>query len=318
MTTDPYKILGVPRTASQDEIKKAYRKLAKELHPDLHPDDTARQDRFKAVSVAYELLGDPEKRRRFDAGEIDANGQERPQAHHRYHHAGAGGGFGPGFGAGFGPDFGTDDMDLSDLFSRFFGDRAGRGPGDFGSNVHARGQDLRFELTVDFLDAARGARRHVTLPDGRRLEVTIPEGLRDGQVLRLRGKGAPGIGRGTPGDALVTVHVRPHPVFSRVGDDIEMELPITVDEAVLGARVEVPTLSGTVSLNVPRGASSGQRLRLRGKGVRGKGGKVGDQIVRLKVVLPKRITPEMEELARRWREVAGFDPRAELRREAGQ
>ncbi len=313
MNTDPYEILGVPKTATQDEIKKAYRKRAKELHPDLHPDDKAKQERFKEVSAANDLLGDPEKRRRFDAGEIDASGQERPERQYYHHYAGQDAGRrydpGPGF------EGGMDQDDLNDIFSQFFRARAaGAGGGGFRHEVHARGSDMRYHLEVDFLDAARGAKRRVTMPDGNNIEITIPPGVRDGQTLRLRGKGAPGIGGGAAGDALVTVSVGTHPVFARLEDDIEMELPITFDEAVLGAKVDVPTVWGSVSVTIPKGASSGRRLRLRGKGIKGPKGKPGDQIVRLKIVLPKKIDPEMEELAERWRRMAVFDPRAELRR----
>lgn len=314
MSTDPYKTLGVSRTASKDEIKKAYRKLAKSLHPDLNPDDTEKQERFKEVSAAYDLLGDPEKRSRFDAGEIDASGQERPQRqyYHQYADQDAGGRYdaGPGFGAGMSED------DLSDIFAQAFRARGGGAEqGGFQPEFHARGQDLRYHLEVDFLDAVRGTKRRVTMPDGNDIEITIPPGLKDGNTLRLRGKGGPGYGQGGPGDALVTISVREHPVFTRSGDDIEMELPITFDEAVLGAKVEVPTVTGPVSAKVPKGASSGQRLRLRGKGVAGAAGKAGDQIVRLKIVLPKTIDAGMEELARRWQEKANFDPRTELRRQ---
>ncbi len=313
MNTDPYEILGVPKTATQDEIKMAYHKLAKELHPDLHPDDKAKQERFKEVSAANDLLGDPEKRRRFDAGEIDANGQERPERQYYHHYAGQDAGRrydpGPGF------EGGMDQDDLNDIFSQFFRARAAGAGGDgFRHEVHARGSDMRYHLEVDFLDAARGAKRRVAMPDGNNIEITIPPGVRDGQTLRLRGKGAPGIGGGAAGDALVTVSVGTHPVFARLDDDIEMELPITFDEAVLGAKVDVPTVSGSVSVTIPKGASSGRRLRLRGKGIKGPKGKPGDQIVRLKIVLPKKIDPEMEELAERWRRMAVFDPRAELRR----
>ena len=313
MSSDPYKTLGVSKTAAQDAIKKAYRKLVKELHPDLHPDDPAKHERFKAVSAAYDLLGDPEKRRRFDAGEIDASGQERPERQYYHHYAGqeAGRRYDPG--AGFDGTMGEED--LSEIFSHLFGGRTGRPEhGSFRQEFHGRGQDLRFHLEVDFLDAARGAIRRVTMPDGNDIEITIPPGVKDGQTLRLRGKGASGPGQGKPGDALVTVSVRPHPVFSRSGDDIEMELPITFDEAALGAKVDVPTVSGSVSVTVPKGASSGQRLRLRGKGIKGADGHVGDQIVRLKIVLPKTLDRDLEDLARRWREKAGFDPRTELRR----
>lgn len=313
MNTDPYETLGVSKTATQDEIKKAYRKLVKSLHPDLHPDDPEKQDRFKAVSLACDILGDPEKRRRFDAGEIDASGQERQERQYYHHYAGQDAGRrydpGPGF------DTGAGDEDISDIFAQFFGARGGgSGRGGYHREFHARGQDLRYHLDVDFLEAVNGAKRRVTMPDGNSIDIAIPAGLKDGQTLRLRGKGAPGIGEGGPGDAMVTVSVRPHPVFTRSGDNIEMELPITFDEAVLGAKVDVPTVSGSVSITVPKGASSGQRLRLRGKGVKPARGKAGDQILQLKIVLPRQIEPEMEDIARRWRELAEFDPRTELRR----
>lgn len=315
MSDDPYEILGVPRTATQDEIRKAYRKLAKTLHPDLHPDDPAKQAEFQAVSAAHDLLRDPEKRRRFDAGEIDASGHERPQRdfYHQYASgAEAGRRYGPDYGAGFGAGEGYEDM------SDFFADILGRGrasrQGGFRQQIHARGPDLRYHLDVDFLDAARGGKRQVTMPDGVRLDLAIPAGLHDGQTLRLRGKGGPGIGDGTPGDAFVTVSVRPHPVFSRDGDDIEVELPVTVDEAVLGAKVEVPTISGPVTLRIPAGSSSGRRLRLKGKGIARAKGPPGDQFARLKIVLPDRPGPELEELARSWRERSDFDPRRDLRR----
>jgi len=314
MSMDPYKTLGVRKTATQDEIKKAYRKLAKDLHPDLHPDDTAKHERFKAVSAAYDLLGDAEKRRRFDAGEIDASGQERPERQYYHQYAGqdAGRRYDPGSGFGGGATMGEED--LSDIFSQFFGGQGGARGSGFGAGFHARGQDLRYQLEVDFLEAVRGAKRSVTMPDGAHIEITIPKGLKDGQTLRLRGKGAPGMGEAEAGDALVTVSVRPHPVFTRVGDDIEVDLPITFDEAVLGAKVDVPTVNGPVSVTIPKGVSSGRKLRLRGKGIQRKGGKAGDQIVQLKIVLPKEVDDDMTSLARRWRDIAGFDPRADMRR----
>ena len=271
MKPDPYEILGISKTATQDEIKKAYRKLAKSLHPDLHPDDPGKQAEFQAVSAAYDLLGDPEKRRRFDAGEIDASGQERPERQYYHHYASqdAGERYDGGFGdQGFGEGFGAGrEEDLSDLFSELFGRRQRSGGGTYQA-FHARGADLRYQLEIGFLDAAHGTKRTVTMPDGKSIEITIPAGVRDAQTLRLRGKGAPGHGQGPAGDALVTITVAPHPVFTRNGDDIEMELPIAFDEAVLGARVDVPTITGPVSMTIPKGASSGQRLRLKGKGIK--------------------------------------------------
>ncbi|WP_103764055.1 DnaJ C-terminal domain-containing protein [Roseovarius confluentis] len=309
MSDDPYKVLGVAKKASQDEIKKAYRKLAKKLHPDLHPGDADKKAEFQAVSAAYEILGNAEKRSRFDTGEIDAKGHERPERdfYHQYAGQQRARRYDPGAGTGGAEDF-------SDLFSDLFGQRARGGQGGFRQEFHARGSDAHYHLDVDFLDAAKGAGRRVTMPDGNRMEVTIPAGIRDGQTLRLRGKGGPGFGDGPPGDALVTVTILPHPLFTRAGDNVEIELPITFDEAVLGTKVDVPTISGTVAMTVPKGTSSGDRLRLKGRGLPiTKGGK-GDQIVRLRIVLPDKIDARMEDLAKEWRKHVKTDPRQKLRR----
>lgn len=312
MSDDPYKVLDVAKTATQDEIKKAYRKLAKTLHPDLNPDDPGKQAEFQAVSAAHNLLGDAEKRRRFDAGEIDASGQEQPERQYYHHYAAQDGGErydGGSGGQGFSPG---QEEDFSDLFADLFGRRQ-RSGGGTGQEFRARGPDLRYQLEIGFLDAAVGTKRTVTMPDGKSIEITIPTGVRDGQTLRLRGKGAPGYGGGPDGDALVTIAVAAHPVFTRDGDSIELELPITFDEAVLGAKVDVPTISGSVSMTIPPGTSSGQRLRLKGKGIQ-RSQTAGDQFVRLKIVLPKQMDDDMRALAERWRDSTDFDPRAELRR----
>lgn len=308
MDDDPYKTLGVAKTATQDDIKKAYRRLVKQLHPDLHPGDTGKQAQFQAVSAANDILSDPETRRRFDAGEIDAQGQERPerQFYRQYADQEAGRRYDPPPGAG-----GFESA--SDLFSDLFGRRQGAGAESRGE-FHARGSDARYALEIDFLDAANGSKSSVTMPDGNRIEISFPPGTKDGQTFRLRGKGGPGFGKGPAGDALVTVTVRPHPVFTRDGDTIEVEVPITFDEAVLGARIEVPTISGPVAMSVPKGVSSGHRLRLRGKGIVTAKGAAGDQFVRLRIVLPDRIDATMEDLATQWRAHATFDPRETLRR----
>lgn len=306
MSDDPYKVLGVSKDASSAEIKKAYRKLVKELHPDLHPGDKAKAAQFQEVSAANDIIGDPEKRKRFDAGEIDASGQERPQRQYYRDHADADPRGRYDSGAGY-----SDFEDLSGVFSDLFGARAqARTGGSQGFAV--RGSDVRYRLEVEFMDAVQGAKRAVPLPDGSAIDLTIPAGVRDGQTLRLRGKGQPGLGGGPAGDAYVEISVRPHPVFTRDGNDIEVEVPVSFDEAVLGARVEVPTLSGRVSMSIPKGASSGQRLRLKGKGVRPAKGTAGDQYVRLKIVTPARIDAEMETIAQRWRDHVTEDPRAGL------
>ncbi|WPZ32379.1 DnaJ C-terminal domain-containing protein [Thalassobaculum sp. OXR-137] len=299
MSDDPYAVLGVPKTASDAEIRKAYRKLAKELHPDLNPGDAGAEERFKRVSAAYSLLGDAEKRARFDRGEIDASGMERPEQPSYRHYADSDPSGRYHNTAGY-----EDFADMSDLFRDLFEQERRRCGG------HGRGHDVRYHLTVDFLDAVRGAKRRITMPDGNALDLTIPAGTKDGALLRLRGKGGPGFGGGPSGDALVEVAVAPHPVFERHGADIHMDLAITLDEAVLGGKVKVPTPTGRVNMTVPKGTSSGHILRLKGKGVAAPGTPPGDQLVRLTVVLPKQIDPELEAFMRDWRTRHAYDPRS--------
>jgi DnaJ-class molecular chaperone len=295
MAEDPYAALGVAKDASQDAIRKAYKKIAKTSHPDLNPGDPKAADRFKAAAGAYELLKDAEKRARFDRGEIDASGQETPERRFYREYA-------EGPEATYHTTRGYEDFgDLGDVFSDLFGQRARGGPAE---GFAMRGPDRHYTLEVGFLEAAQGATKRITMPDGGTLDVKIPEGLADGQVLRLRGKGGAGAGKGPAGDALVTVGVATHPVFAREGNDILVELPITLDEAVLGGKVEVPTIGGRVALTVPKGASSGRVLRLRGRGVKG-----GDQLVTLKLVAPPEIDEELEAFMRRWRETHSYDPR---------
>lgn len=302
MATDPYEILGVGRKASQDDIRKAYRKLAKAHHPDLNPGNQGAADRFKEVTAAYDLLSDADKRARFDRGEIDASGAERPQHQFYRDFAETPGGFRyratTGAGDAAAGDFG-------DIFSEIFGGFGGRRAGG-----RRQGADARYGLEVDFLDAVNGARRRITLPDGQVLDVTVPAGVDDGQVLRLKGKGAPGPGSGPPGDALIEVRVKPHPQFQRQGDDIAVEVPVALHEAVLGAKIEVPTPTGRVTMTIPAGASSGQVLRLKGKGIANTmTGRTGDQLVTLKLVMPKTIDADLKGFMRQWGEAHAYDPR---------
>lgn len=285
---DPYEVLGVPKGADVKAVKAAYRRLARELHPDLHPGDKGAEERFKEVAAAYDLLSDPDKKARYDRGEIDATGA--PRAERRFYRDFAQAGRGARYTQ---PGDFFRDFEGVDIFSELFRDihrQAGPTPG----------ADVTHRLEVDFLDAVNGASREIVLGDGRRLKVTIPPGTVDGHVLRLRGQGAPGIQGGPAGDLLLEIRVRPHPRFQRKGADIYAELPVTLAEAVLGAKIEVPTVDGPVSLSIPPGANTGMRLRVRGKGVPIGAGKRGDHYVTLQVMLPERSDPELERFVRDW------------------
>lgn len=293
MAADPYTVLGVKKDAPQEEIQKAYRRLAKKLHPDLNPGNKQAEEQFKDVSAAYDLLGDADKRARYDRGEIDASGVEQPRQ--RFYRDFAESGSPYASDAGF-SDFGG----VDDILSQIFG-REGR------VNIRMRGSDAHYRLELDFLDAINGGKQQLTLPDGSVLDVNIPPGARDGQILRLRGKGRPGIGGGPPGDALVEIEVRPHRVFTRKDDDIYVDLPISLSEAVLGGKVRVPTPSGAVSLTVPSWSNTGKVLRLKGKGVPRPDGTKGDEFVTLKVMLPEKPDPELEKFVEHWR--GAYSPR---------
>ncbi len=301
MAKDPYETLGVARNAKPEEIRKVYRKLAKTLHPDLNPGDRSAEARFKEVSAAYDLLSDPEKRRRFDAGEIDAEGQERPRGPFFRDHARADAG---PFRTRRGPRAAR--SGIEDLFEDLFAERGS------GEGMAFPGGDLSLRLTVPFLDAVNGATARVALPGGDMIDLKIPPGATDGQVLRLRGKGLPGINGGPPGDALVELAVTPHPLYRREGETIRYELPVSLAEAVLGAKVEAPTPAGKVMLTIPPGSNTGSVLRLRGRGVARADGTRGDCIVTLKVVLPPKPDAALEQFLRGWEAGRGHDPRAGL------
>lgn len=306
MARNPYSVLGVASMATDAEIRAAFRTLAKQYHPDRNKDDPRAEEKFKEVAAAFDVVGDAERRKKFDKGEIDEQGRERPQAHYRQWTGGAGadargaaGGpaGGPFAGGAYSGGFANkgDFDDLGDIFNDLFGrGRPGSGPGS------PRGRDLKFRLEVEFLDAARGAKKRVTLPDGRTHDIAIPAGVESGTTLRLKGLGEAGASGGV-GDVFVEVTVKPHPVFERQGDDIHIEAPITLTEAVLGGKITAPTIAGEVSITVPSNTSSGAVLRLKGRGIARDGGTAGDQFVKLKIVLPEGGDSELEEFVRRWR-----------------
>ncbi|MFC7378590.1 DnaJ C-terminal domain-containing protein [Brevundimonas sp. GCM10030266] len=283
MAGDPYKELGVARGASQDEIKKAFRKLAKDLHPDKNPGDKAAEDRFKQVTAAFDILGDKDKRAKFDRGEIDADGREQ----FRGFGGGAGGGRGPGgfgqgpFGQG-GQRGGFENIDLDEIFGGMFGGGARPGGGRAGP---AKGQDVRATLEISLEDSISGATRRIQFSDGRTLDVAIPKGAGDGQTIRLKGQGMPGRG-GENGDALIELKLATHPVFTREGADLTMNQPVPLYDAVLGGKVPLRTPEGTVSMTIPAGSSSGKVLRLKGRGAFANG-KRGDLLATLMIVLPE-------------------------------
>ena len=305
MSRDPYEVLGLAKTATADEIKKAYRKIVRTSHPDLNPDDEGAQARFIEATAAHDLLKDPALRARYDKGEIDASGAER-QAERPFYREYAQQSDNP-----YQSSRGFEGFDTSDIFEEILRQR-GQGGGRGGS-FNAAGPDRRYQLELDFLEAARGTQKRITLPDGQSLDVKIPSGTADGQTIRLRGKGGAGISDGPSGDALVSLTVRPHKLFRREGDDIVMTLPVTLDEAVLGGKVEVPTIDGPVALTIRKGASSGQVLRLRGRGVQPAGGKPrGDQRVELRIVSPPEIDEALHSFMQSWRETHAYDPRKEM------
>jgi len=307
---DPYQILGVNKTASADEIKSAYRKLAKKLHPDVNPGKKEIEQKFKEITAAYDLLSDKDKRARYDRGEVDAQGNERA-----YTRADTGGAYGSGNwrggtrgGEGHG-GFGG----VEDIFAEFMGGqgRRGAGMGGMGGAGGVRGPDVTYSLNIPFVESCLGGKRRVTLTGGKTIDISIPAGTTEGHKLRLRGQGMPGMGGGA-GDAIVEMHIEPHPWFTRKDHDIYIDVPVSLPEAVLGANVKVPTLDGHVTVKVPRGANADTVLRLKGKGVPMSATARGDMFVKLKIVLPEQQSEDLTEFAHQLAKAHPYDPRRKL------
>ncbi|HEX8232813.1 MAG TPA: J domain-containing protein [Caulobacteraceae bacterium] len=311
---DLYQELGVSRSASAEEVRRAFRKLAKELHPDKNPGDKKAEERFKKVSAAFDILGDPDKRKKYDRGQIDANGHETMGPGFDPFSRGGGGGTrrqGPWDRA---EEMQFEGVDLNDILGEMFGGgggRPGRGGGrrgGFGGGFEARGADVRATLRIDLEDAIAGGTKRIAFSDGRTLDVAIPKGAREGQVLRLKGQGAPG--RAGPGDALIEIEVAQHPVYRREDDKLVMDLPVTVYDAVLGGKVEAPTPDGPVTLTVPKGANTGTTLRLKGRGLPDpQTGRRGDLLARLAVTLPDGSDGALESFCESWRRERPYRPR---------
>ena len=327
---DPYDVLGLGRSASEAEVKRAYRKLAKENHPDRHGGSAKAQAKFSEISSAYEILGDKQKREQFDRGEIDAEGKPRFQGFEGFRGGGGQSGFenvdpsafaemfaGLGRGGGATRTFrfstspgsarGSEQPEgADDLLRNIFGGLGGGGRARTAAG--APGADVRAEVAVTLEDIAAGAKPRVTLPSGKTVALTLPKGVADGQVIRLQGQGEVSLTGGAPGDALVTVRFVPHPLFKPEGSDLRLEMPVSLDEAVLGAKIAVPTLSGKVQVTLPPRSSSGRALRLKGKGLPKQGG-AGDLLVSPRIVLPEASDAELEALMQRWRELGRSAPR---------
>lgn len=313
---DPYSVLGISRSASDEEIKKAYRALAKKYHPDLNPGKKDIEVKFKEVNAAHDILSDPAKRAKYDRGDLDQQGNERASASNAYQqyraHRGA-----RAAEADMG-DFAAEDI-FADLFggikakgTRFHG-HWGTGNDPFaGAREKAKGADLVETVTVSFTEAALGAKKRVALATGKTIEINIPAGTEHGAKLRLKGQGYAGFRENSSGDAMVEVQVEPHPFFTRKGQDVYLDLPITLYEAVGGGTVSTPTLDGTVDIKIPKWANGGSTLRLRGKGIADPQGGRGDQYVRLKIMLPEMQDDNLIKLVEKWGKNAPYDPRKKM------
>jgi DnaJ-class molecular chaperone len=317
---DLYEQLGVKRDAGEAEIKKAYRKLAKELHPDRNKDNPQAAARFSKVTQAYDILTDKDKRARYDRGEIDEDGNPKAPFGYGAGPGSGGGGFGggfPGSGPGGATHFGAgEEVDLSDLFEGLFGQQQQRRSGPFGGfggfgrkAPPQKGADVAYRLPVAFEDAAALHEQRVTLQGGKTVAIKLPRGVEEGTKIRLAGQGQPGPGGN--GDAIITISIKPHRFFTRDGDNIRLDLPVRIDEALLGAKVKVPTVDGPVMLSIPKGSSSGRTLRLKGKGFTAKNGERGDQLVTLMVDVPAS-DPELTRFVEEWRGKGQGNPRAGL------
>ena len=304
---DPYEVLGVAKGASQTDVKSAFRKLAKKYHPDQSKEKNAKE-RFSEANTAYEILGDEKKRASFDRGEIDAEGKPRAPQFDGFRPGGGRAGAGPGAGSSFRDfsfEFGGDGVE-GDILSELFAGRAGRSRASAG----AKGEDLPASVSVPLDTVANGGAMRVIMPNGKSLDINIPVGIEDGKAIRLRGQGAPGRRAGQEGDAIVTVHYEPHPIFRVEGRDLRADLPITLYDAVLGGKVRAPTLQNEVEVSIAAGANSGKVLRLRGKGLPAAGDRPqGDILLTLRLMLPQHPDPELTGLMRRWRDEKPYDPK---------
>ncbi len=310
MRQDPYEILGVRQTASQKDIQSAFRKLAKKYHPDLNPGERKAEEIFKEISTANEILGDEKKRARFDRGEIDINGTERAPFQQHREYAGANGGDAFFDKGGFSQFGGFEDIFASFMSNRGGGDAQASRFGNAQSRT--KGADIHYTLEISFLDAINGTTAPVSLGTGTALDVKIPAGTRDGQVLRLRGKGGKGAVPGQNGDALIEIKVKSHPFFKRDGDDIRVDIPVSIREAVLGGKIKVPTPGGYLSVTLKPHTNTGTTLRLKGKGAPKTGGGQGDLLATVKIVLPEQPDPELTARLESWPENATEDPRKHL------